>query len=192
MSKIVKGIVVKFYDNEGLLDGGTVIEIIEKEGSRICLINTLEGKRIQKNEADIVPIKYQRVGKPSSTFLNKVKKALIKENRELKKSLIPTVVAVKEKKETEEISDSSTPLPVMKVGYPDEALFSELKEAKERITELERRNEELSKNVCSAVSEDKYHKTIVAMRKSIICLTKGEDSEAMTSLLDLILELNDI
>lgn len=191
MSKIVKGIVVKFYDNEGLLDGGTVIEIIEKEGSRICLINTLEGKRIQKNEADIVPIKYQRVGKPSSTFLNKVKKALIKENRELKKSLIPTVVSVKEKKK-EEISDSPIPLPVMKVGYPDEALFSELKEAKERITELERRNEELSKNVCSAVSEDKYHKTIVAMRKSIICLTKGEDSEAMTSLLDLILELNDI
>jgi hypothetical protein len=191
MSKIVKGIVVKFYDNEGLLDGGTVIEIIEKEGSRICLINTLEGKRIQKNEADIVPIKYQRVGKPSSTFLNKVKKALIKENRELKKSLIPTVVSVKEKIK-EEISDSPTPLPVMKVGYPDEALFSELKEAKERITELERRNEELSKNVCSAVSEDKYHKTIVAMRKSIICLTKGEDSEAMTSLLDLILELNDI
>lgn len=191
MSKIVKGIVVKFYDNEGLLDGGTVIEIIEKEGSRICLINTLEGKRIQKNEADIVPIKYQRVGKPSSTFLNKVKKALIKENRELKKSLIPTVVSVKEKIK-EEISDSPTPLPVMKVGYPDETLFSELKEAKERITELERRNEELSKNVCSAVSEDKYHKTIVAMRKSIICLTKGEDSEAMTSLLDLILELNDI
>lgn len=191
MSKIVKGIVVKFYDNEGLLDGGTVIEIIEKEGSRICLINTLEGKRIQKNEADIVPIKYQRVGKPSSTFLNKVKKALIKENRELKKSLIPTVVSVKEKIK-EEISDSPTPSPVMKVGYPDEALFSELKEAKERITELERRNEELSKNVCSAVSEDKYHKTIVAMRKSIICLTKGEDSEAMTSLLDLILELNDI
>lgn len=191
MSKIVKGIVVKFYDNEGLLDGGTVIEIIEKEGSRICLINTLEGKRIQKNEADIVPIKYQRVGKPSSTFLNKVKKALIKENRELKKSLIPTVVSVKEKKK-EEISDSPTPLPVMKVSHPDEALFSELKEAKERITELERRNEELSKNVCSAVSEDKYHKTIVAMRKSIICLTKGEDSEAMTSLLDLILELNDI
>lgn len=191
MSKIVKGIVVKFYDNEGLLDGGTVIEIIEKEGSRICLINTLEGKRIQKNETDIVPIKYQRVGKPSSTFLNKVKKALIKENRELKKSLIPTVVSVKEKIK-EEISDSPTPLPVMKVGYPDEALFSELKEAKERITELERRNEELSKNVCSAVSEDKYHKTIVAMRKSIICLTKGEDSEAMTSLLDLILELNDI
>jgi hypothetical protein len=191
MSKIVKGIVVKFYDNEGLLDGGTVIEIIEKEGSRICLINTLEGKRIQKNEADIVPIKYQRVGKPSSTFLNKVKKALIKENRELKKSLIPTVVSVKEKIK-EEISDSPTPLPVMKVGYPDEALFSELKEAKERITELERRNEELSKNVCSVVSEDKYHKTIVAMRKSIICLTKGEDSEAMTSLLDLILELNDI
>lgn len=191
MSKIVKGIVVKFYDNEGLLDGGTVIEIIEKEGSRICLINTLEGKRIQKNEADIVPIKYQRVGKPSSTFLNKVKKALIKENRELKKSLIPTVVSVKEKKK-EEISDSPTPLPVMKVSHPDEALFSELKEAKERITELERRNEELSKNVCSAVSEDKYHKTIVAMRKSIICLTKEEDSEAMTSLLDLILELNDI
>lgn len=191
MSKIVKGIVVKFYDNEGLLDGGTVIEIIEKEGSRICLINTLEGKRIQKNEADIVPIKYQRVGKPSSTFLNKVKKALIKENRELKKSLIPTVVSVKGKIK-EEISDSPTPSPVMKVGYPDEALFSELKEAKERITELERRNEELSKNVCSAVSEDKYHKTIVAMRKSIICLTKGEDSEAMTSLLDLILELNDI
>lgn len=191
MSKIVKGIVVKFYDNEGLLDGGTVIEIIEKEGSRICLINTLEGKRIQKNEADIVPIKYQRVGKPSSTFLNKVKKALIKENRELKKSLIPTVVSVKEKIK-EEISDSPTPLPVMKVGYPDEALFSELKEAKERITELERRNEELSKNVCSVVSEDKYRKTIVAMRKSIICLTKGEDSEAMTSLLDLILELNDI
>lgn len=191
MSKIVKGIVVKFYDNEGLLDGGTVIEIIEKEGSRICLINTLEGKRIQKNEADIVPIKYQRVGKPSSTFLNKVKKALIKENRELKKSLIPTVVSVKEKIK-EEISDSPTPLPVMKVSHPDEALFSELKEAKERITELERRNEELSKNVCSAVSEDKYHKTIVAMRKSIICLTKGEDSEAMTSLLDLILELNDI
>lgn len=191
MSKIVKGIVVKFYDNEGLLDGGTVIEIIEKEGSRICLINTLEGKRIQKNEADIIPIKYQRVGKPSSTFLNKVKKALIKENRELKKSLIPTVVFVKEKMK-EEISDSPTPLPVMKVGHPDEALFSELKEAKERITELERRNEELSKNVCSAVSEDKYHKTIVAMRKSIICLTKGEDSEAMTSLLDLILELNDI
>nr|DAJ28039.1 MAG TPA: hypothetical protein [Caudoviricetes sp.] len=191
MSKIVKGIVVKFYDNEGLLDGGTVIEIIEKEGSRICLINTLEGKRIQKNEADIVPIKYQRVGKPSSTFLNKVKKALIKENRELKKSLIPTVVSVKEKIK-EEISDSPTPLPVMKVSHPDEALFSELKEAKERITELERRNEELSKNVCSAVSEDKYHKTIVAMRKSIICLTKEEDSEAMTSLLDLILELNDI
>lgn len=85
MSKIVKGIVVKFYDNEGLLDGGTVIEIIEKEGSRICLINTLEGKRIQKNEADIVPIKYQGVGKPSSTFLNKVKKALIKEKQRIEK-----------------------------------------------------------------------------------------------------------
>lgn len=186
MSKIVKGIVVKFYDNEGFLDGGTVIEIIEKEGARICLINTIEGKRIQKNEKDIIPIKYQRVGKSSATFLNKVKKSLIKENRELKKSLIP----VREK--TTEISDSPTPLPVVKVSHSNEVLLSELKEAKERINELERRNEELSKNVCSAASEDKYHKTIIAMKKSIICLTKGEDSEAMTSLLDLILELNDI
>lgn len=190
MSKIVKGIVVKFYDSEGFLDGGTVIEIIEKEGARICLINTIEGKRIQKNEKDIIPIKYQRIGKSSSTFLNKVKKSLIKENRELKKSLIPVVVPVKEK--PTELSDSPTPLPVMQVGHSNEVLLSELKEAKERINELERRNEELSKNVCSAASEDKYHKTIIAMKKSIICLTNEENKEAMVTLLDLILELNDI
>ena len=76
MEQIKKGKVVKFRDGNGALNGGTVIEIIKGTNGKVALINTLEGKNIQKPLGSLFLVKRQERGRISSKFLNNLSKEL--------------------------------------------------------------------------------------------------------------------
>lgn len=80
MSNVTKGNVVKFVDTDGHLNGGTVVEFIRQANEDCCLINTLDGKRIIKKKADVIPIRRQQRGKQSLDFFKELKSALDKAN----------------------------------------------------------------------------------------------------------------
>lgn len=71
-NQIEQGLVVKFNEGENL-NGGTIVEIIDD--SRVA-INTLDGRNIVKNISDVIVCKYQRKGKVSNSFINKLKKEI--------------------------------------------------------------------------------------------------------------------
>lgn len=82
MEQIKKGKVVKFRDGNGALNGGTVIEIIKGINGKVALINTLEGKNIQKPLGSLFLVKRQERGRISSKFLNNLSKELDEANKE--------------------------------------------------------------------------------------------------------------
>lgn len=82
MEQIKKGKVVKFRDGNGALNGGTVIEIIKGTNGKVALINTLEGKNIQKPLGSLFLVKRQERGRISSKFLNNLSKELDEANKE--------------------------------------------------------------------------------------------------------------
>lgn len=71
-NQIEQGLVVKFNEGENL-NGGTIVEII---GDSRVAINTLDGRNIVKNISDVIVCKYQRKGKVSNSFINKLKKEI--------------------------------------------------------------------------------------------------------------------
>lgn len=71
-NQIEQGLVVKFNEGEKL-NGGTIVKIIDDS---LVAINTLDGKNVIKNISDIIVCKYQRKGKVSNSFINKLKKEI--------------------------------------------------------------------------------------------------------------------
>lgn len=189
MSKVEKGSVVKFYDNNGVLDGGTVVDIIESEGKiKVCLINTLIGKRIQKPYEDIVLCKYQRKGKVSEAFINKLQKEIVKENKERVKSSVDTRSTIEEVVPVKSVSENE---------IVDRNLINnlqlEIAEKNERIKELEDQILILNKRSFDIPFEDNHVKTIIAMKQSLMSCFNGDASGiSVVPLLTLIMELNKI
>lgn len=80
MNKISKGNVVKFIDSEGVLNGGTVVELLQKDNEEYALINTLDDKKIRKKLSDLHPIKRQQRGRVSAKFMDELKEEIKQEN----------------------------------------------------------------------------------------------------------------
>ena len=98
-NQIEQGIVVKFVEPDGLLNGGTVVSILDD--SRIA-INTLDGRNIVKYAADVEICRYQRRGKASKSFLTKLQKELDKKNAPII-SQKPTTAVIEIEKKIEEL-----------------------------------------------------------------------------------------
>ena len=70
MKVVEVGSVVKFKE-DGELCGGTVVAILD-DGK--LAINTIDNRNIIKPILEVELVKYQRKGKPSASFLKKIKK----------------------------------------------------------------------------------------------------------------------
>lgn len=70
MKVVEVGSVVKFKEG-GELCGGTVVKVLE-DGK--LAINTIDNRNIIKPILEVELVKYQRKGKPSASFLKKLKK----------------------------------------------------------------------------------------------------------------------
>lgn len=53
MDFVKAGKVVKFIDENGEKNAGTVVEIVKQQGIKKAVINTIEGKTIIKNLKDL-------------------------------------------------------------------------------------------------------------------------------------------
>lgn len=148
-NQIEQGIVVKFVEPGGLLNGGTVVSILDD--SRIA-INTLDGRNIVKNAADVEICRYQRRGKASKSFLTKLQKELDKKNAPVI-SQQPTTAVIEIEKKIEELP--AEPQNAIAVPLSSDAVIIPTADDKDRIIDLQA-------------------KTINALKNTIILLQKGD------------------
>ena len=148
-NQIEQGIVVKFAENNGMLNGGTVVSILDD--SRIA-INTLDGRNIVKNAADVEICRYQRRGKASKSFLTKLQKELDKKNKPII-SQQPTTTVIEIEKKIEELP--AEPQNVIAVPLSGDVAIIPTVDDKDRIIDLQA-------------------KTINALKNTIILLQKGD------------------
>lgn len=84
MDFVKAGKVVKFIDENGEKNVGTVVEIVKQQGIKKAVINTIEGKTIIKNLKDLYLVKNEVRGKRSISVLKEVAEELGKEVIETK------------------------------------------------------------------------------------------------------------
>lgn len=84
MDFVKAGKVVKFIDENGEKNAGTVVEIVKQQGIKKAVINTIEGKTIVKNLKDLYLVKNEVRGKRSISVLKEVAEELGKEVVETK------------------------------------------------------------------------------------------------------------
>ena len=148
-NRIEQGIVVKFVEHNGILNGGTVVSVLDD--SRIA-INTLDGRNIVKNTEDVEICRYQRRGKASKSFLTKLQKELDNKNKPVV-SQQPTTTAIEIKDKTEEMPEEPRNAVVMPLSG-DVAIIPTVDD-KDRIIDLQA-------------------KTINALKNAIILFQKGD------------------
>lgn len=148
-NQIEQGIVVKFVESGGLLNGGTVVSILDD--SRIA-INTLDGRNIVKNAADVEICRYQRRGKASKSFLTKLQKELDKKNAPVI-SPQPTTAVTEIEKKIEELP--AEPQNATAATLSSDAVIIPTTDDKDRIIDLQA-------------------KTINVLKNAIILLQKGD------------------
>lgn len=84
MDFVKAGKVVKFIDENGEKNAGTVVEIVKQQGIKKAVINTIEGKTIIKNLKALYLVKNEVRGKRSISVLKEVAEELGKEVIETK------------------------------------------------------------------------------------------------------------
>lgn len=84
MDFVKAGKVVKFIDENGEKNAGTVVEIVKQQGIKKAVINTIEGKTIIKNLKGLYLVKNEVRGKRSISVLKEVAEELGKEVIETK------------------------------------------------------------------------------------------------------------
>lgn len=79
------GNVIKFKNPDGSLNGGTLVDFIEKQGYQYAVVNTFDDTRVEILLNHLILIKHQRDngGKPSSKIIKRTKKEIEYANKEL-------------------------------------------------------------------------------------------------------------
>lgn len=97
MDFVKAGKVVKFIDENGEKNAGTVVEIVKQQGIKKAVINTIEGKTIVKNLKDLYLVKNEVRGKRSISVLKEVAEELGKEVVETKipKKIVILLLVIK-------------------------------------------------------------------------------------------------
>lgn len=78
--KFKKGNIVKYKDRYGNKSGGTIVDIIQENGEKYALINSVDGINIKKRVSDLSLIQRQKRGRVSSKFMEDFKDELETEN----------------------------------------------------------------------------------------------------------------
>lgn len=184
MDFVKAGKVVKFIDENGEKNAGTVVEIVKQQGIKKAVINTIEGKTIIKNLKDLYLVKNEVRGKRSISVLKEVAEELGKEVIETKlpkKKDSYLVVGDKVLKplksnegESENIVDKDEV--VKDLEFKVLSLEQQLSSSKEQINDLE-----------------KMKVSIIHLAKALkVRTTESGESKTINELLTCILELNNL
>ena len=181
MDFVKAGKVVKFIDENGEKNAGTVVEIVKQQGIKKAVINTIEGKTIIKNLKDLYLVKNEVRGKRSISVLKEVAEELGKEVIETKLPKKDSYLVVGDKVlkplksnegESENIVDKDEV--VKDLEFKVLSLEQQLSSSKEQINDLE-----------------KMKVSIIHLAKALkVRTTESGESKTINELLTCILELN--
>lgn len=165
MDFVKAGKVVKFIDENGEKNAGTVVEIVKQQGIKKAVINTIEGKTIIKNLKDLYLVKNEVRGKRSISVLKEVAEELGKEVIETKLPKKDSYLVVGDKDEV-----------VKDLEFKVLSLEQQLSSSKEQINDLE-----------------KMKVSIIHLAKALkVRTTESGESKTINELLTCILELNNL
>lgn len=183
MDFVKAGKVVKFIDENGEKNAGTVVEIVKQQGIKKAVINTIEGKTIIKNLKDLYLVKNEVRGKRSISVLKEVAEELGKEVIETKIPKKDSYLVVGDKVlkplksnegESENIVDKDEV--VKDLEFKVLSLEQQLSSSKEQINDLE-----------------KMKVSIIHLAKALkVRTTESGESKTINELLTCILELNNL
>lgn len=208
MSKATQGNVVKFYDIDGKLNGGTIIDIIQKDNVDCALINTLEDRKIIKKLNELTPIKRQQRGRISAKFMDDLKEEIHTEN----KSIIENVTSTPTSSNDAERTPSTSPIlnndidntqpPSSNIVESDNTLLLDtminkemiINSQKEEISQLIKRNNDLKVQIEMFLSPQKRIETmtytIKRLGNALLASTTNDYKEVIKELLKIIEETN--
>lgn len=183
MDFVKAGKVVKFIDENGEKNTGTVVEIVKQQGIKKAVINTIEGKTIVKNLKDLYLVKNEVRGKRSISVLKEVAEELGKEVIETKLPKKDSYLVVGDKVlkplksnegESENIVDKDEV--IKDLEFKVLSLEQQLSSSKEQINDLE-----------------KMKVSIIHLAKALkVRTTESGESKTINELLTCILELNNL
>ena len=183
MDFVKAGKVVKFIDENGEKNAGTVVEIVKQQGIKKAVINTIEGKTIIKNLKDLYLVKNEVRGKRSISVLKEVAEESGKEVIETKLPKKDSYLVVGDKVlkplksnegESENIVDKDEV--VKDLEFKVLSLEQQLSSSKEQINDLE-----------------KMKVSIIHLAKALkVRTTESGESKTINELLTCILELNNL
>lgn len=183
MDFVKAGKVVKFIDENGEKNAGTVVEIVKQQGIKKAVINTIEGKTIIKNLKGLYLVKNEVRGKRSISVLKEVAEELGKEVIETKLPKKDSYLVVGDKVlkplksnegESENIVDKDEV--VKDLEFKVLSLEQQLSSSKEQINDLE-----------------KMKVSIIHLAKALkVRTTESGESKTINELLTCILELNNL
>ncbi len=79
------GNVLKFKNPNGSLNGGTLVDLFEKQGYQYAVINTFDNQKVEipLSQTILIPHQRQNDGKPSQAIIKRTKKEIDYANKEL-------------------------------------------------------------------------------------------------------------
>lgn len=183
MDFVKAGKVVKFIDENGEKNAGTVVEIVKQQGIKKAVINTIEGKTIVKNLKDLYLVKNEVRGKRSISVLKEVAEELGKEVIETKLPKKDSYLVVGDKvlkplKSNEGESENTIDKDevIKDLEFKVLSLEQQLSSSKEQINDLE-----------------KMKVSIIHLAKALkVRTTESGESKTINELLTCILELNNL
>lgn len=185
MDFVKAGKVVKFIDENGEKNAGTVVEIVKQQGIKKAVINTIEGKTIVKNLKDLYLVKNEVRGKRSISVLKEVAEELGKEVVETKIPKKDSYLVVGDKvlkslKNPNEGGESENTIDkdkmIKDLEFKVLSLEQQLSSSKEQINDLE-----------------KMKVSIIHLAKALkVRTTELGESKTINELLTCILELNNL
>lgn len=185
MDFVKAGKVVKFIDENGEKNAGTVVEIVKQQGIKKAVINTIEGKTIVKNLKDLYLVKNEVRGKRLISVLKEVAEELGKEVVETKIPKKDSYLVVGDKvlkslKNPNEGGESENTIDkdkmIKDLEFKVLSLEQQLSSSKEQINDLE-----------------KMKVSIIHLAKALkVRTTELGESKTINELLTCILELNNL
>lgn len=185
MDFVKAGKVVKFIDENGERNAGTVIEIVKQQGTKKAVINTIEGKTIVKNLKDLYLVKNEVRGKRSISVLKEVAEELGKEVIETK---------IPKKRDSYLVVGDKVLKPLKNL---DEGESENTIDKDEMIKDLEFKVLSLEQQLSSSKEQindlEKMKVSIIHLAKALkVRTTELGESKTINELLTCILELNNL
>lgn len=190
------GQVIKFKNPDGTLNGGTLVDILDKQSDNVkALVNTFDDKRISIPINQLIIIKHQREGKASSAIIKRTiseckahNKQLLEygKNQNQEKTLEQKYQEVKEEKKNleeqrSELLNKVSQLETISKAYDE--LLGKYDEALSKLHSCE------TGQMSEVIS---LKKTVESLSSCILMLNSNSEKDAFEYLLNRIKEFHNV